>query len=195
MLTRYRPNRPAAAIGGGDFWNGPFWWPQRLLRPPNSLFGPWIWNQWPRIPTCAYWLYGFVPFNSLGGHYALLTASEIRWPQIWNQWPQPLTYPCAYCLYGMISFDNLQTASKQPQRSDMTSDLKSVSPSTYISMRILLMCFGPFLRPFWRPQRPVQHPNGLRVQIYPRFGICGHNYICYHVRLDSLGLCSFIEKD
>ena len=31
VKTRYGPNRPAAAIGEGDFWYGLFWRPQRLL--------------------------------------------------------------------------------------------------------------------------------------------------------------------
>ena len=49
------------------------------------------------------------PPNSLGG---------LILPQIWNQWHQLLTYPCAYCLYGMVPFDSLwghyslQTASE-----------------------------------------------------------------------------------
>ena len=59
------------------------------------------------------------------------------------------------------------TASKQPRRSDLTSDLKSVTSITYISMCILLICFGPILRPLWWPQRPLQPPNGLRAQILP----------------------------
>ena len=35
-------------------------------------------------------------------------------------------------------------ASKQPQRSNLTSDLKSVTSITYLSMYILLIRFGPF---------------------------------------------------
>ena len=50
-------------------------------------------------------------------------------------------------------------ASKQPRRSDLTSDLKSVTSITYISMCILLICFGPILKPFWWPQRPLQPPR------------------------------------
>ena len=60
------------------------------------------------------------------------------------------------------------TASKQPRRSDLTSDLKSVTSITYISMCILLICFGPILRPFWWPQRPLQPPNGLKAQMFPQ---------------------------
>ena len=87
-ITRYGPKRPAAYIGWGDFWFGPFWRPRRLL------------------------------------------------------WPQ-----------------------KQPQRTDLTSDLKSVTPNTYMSVCILLVCFGPILRAFRRPQRPLQPPNGLGAKI------------------------------
>ena len=47
----------------------------------------------------------------------------------------------------------------------MTSDLKSVTSINYISICILLICFGPILRPFWWPQRPLQPPNGLGAQI------------------------------
>ena len=58
------------------------------------------------------------------------------------------------------------TASKQPLRSNMISDLKSVTSITHISMCILLTWFGPLLRPFWWPQRPLQPPNGLGGQIW-----------------------------
>ena len=37
------------------------------------------------------------------------------------------------------------TASKQPRRSNLTSDLKSVTPITYLSMCILLIWYEPFL--------------------------------------------------
>ena len=60
------------------------------------------------------------------------------------------------------------TASKQPQRSILTTDLKSVTLITYISMCILLICFGLILRPFWWPQRPLQPPNSLKAQILPQ---------------------------
>ena len=54
------------------------------------------------------------------------------------------------------------------QRTDMTSDLESVTSITYLSMCILLICFGLILRLFWWPQRPLQPPNSLRVQILPQ---------------------------
>ena len=52
-------------------------------------------------------------------------------------------------------------ASKQPRRSNLTTDLKSVTSITYISMYILLIWYGPF----WQPQRPLWPPNSLGGQI------------------------------
>ena len=48
--------------------------------------------------------------------------------------------------------------SKQPQRTDLTSDLKSVTSITYISICKFLICFGPVL---W-PLRPLQPPKKPR---------------------------------
>ena len=50
------------------------------------------------------------------------------------------------------------TASKQPRLWDLTSDLKSVTSITYISMCILLICFGPILWPL-RPLQPPKQPR------------------------------------
>ena len=59
----------------------------------------------------------------------------------------------------------LLAGSKQTQRSNLTSDLKSsVTPITYLSMPILLIWCGPF----WQPLRPPQPPNSPRVQIWPQ---------------------------
>ena len=67
----------------------------------------------------------------------------------------------------MDPFSSLRatTPSNLPWRSDLTSDLKSVTSIAYIYMCILLICFWPILRPFWWPQRSLQPPNGLRAQI------------------------------
>ena len=56
------------------------------------------------------------------------------------------------------------TASKWPGRSNLTSDLKSVTPITYLSMCILLIWYGPL----WQPLRPPQPPNSLGGQIWPQ---------------------------
>ena len=46
--------------------------------------------------------------------------------------------------YGPFSAaSEATTASKQPQRSNLTSDLKSVTPITYLSMCILFIWYGP----------------------------------------------------
>ena len=56
------------------------------------------------------------------------------------------------------------TASKLPQKSDLTSDMKSVTSITYISMCILIVWKGPF----WQPQRPLRPPNSLRGHVWPQ---------------------------
>ena len=119
---------------------------------------------------CAHCLYGWGPFrlpqrliqppNSLRGQI---------WPQIWNQWPPLPIYPCAYayCLYDLglfLTASHATTASKQPQRSNMTSDWRSVIWITDISKCILLICFWSIL---W-PLRSLQPPNSLRGQIWPQ---------------------------
>ena len=48
--------------------------------------------------------------------------------------------------YGpFLAASETTTASKQPGRSNLTSDLKSVTPITYLSMCILFIWYGPFL--------------------------------------------------
>ena len=55
-------------------------------------------------------------------------------------------------VWALMAASEATTASKQPRRSNLTSDLKSVTPITYLSMCILLIWYGPF----WQPLRP-QH--------------------------------------
>ena len=50
----------------------------------------------------------------------------------------------AYMVWTLLTASEATTASKQPQRSDLTSDLKSVTSITYISMCILFIWYGPF---------------------------------------------------
>ena len=52
----------------------------------------------------------------------------------------------------ILAASEATTASKQPQISIMTSDLKSVTPITYLSMCILLIWYGHF----WQPLRSLQ---------------------------------------
>ena len=47
--------------------------------------------------------------------------------------------------WALLAASEAITASKQPQRSNLNSYLKSVTPITYLSMCILLIWYGPFL--------------------------------------------------
>ena len=131
-ITRYGPNRPAAAIGEGDFWYGLFWQPQRLLWPQNSLRGqiwPQIWNQWPQLPTypCAYCLYGMDPFDSLGGHYGLQTASEVRSDlrfEISDLNYLHIHVHIAYMVWTLLTASEATTASKQPRSTKLRKQQK-----------------------------------------------------------------------
>ena len=66
----------------------------------------------------------------------------------------------AYMVWALLAASEATTASKQPQRSNLTSDLKSVTPITYLSMCILFIWYGPS----WQPLRPLQPPNSLGGQ-------------------------------
>ena len=55
-------------------------------------------------------------------------------------------------------------ASKQPQKSNLTSDLKSVCSITCISSCMLFIYNGLF----WQPWRPVHPPNRLRGSAPPK---------------------------
>ena len=68
-------------------------------------------------------------------------------------------------------------ASKNPQRSKPTSDLKSVTPITYLSMCILLMWY----EPFWQPPRHYSLQAASKV----KSDLSDLNYICCHVYLAS----------
>ena len=46
------------------------------------------------------------------------------------QWP----YSASVLQIALLAASEVTTASKQPQRSNLTSDLKSVTPITYLSM-------------------------------------------------------------
>ena len=118
---------------------------------------------------CAYCLYGTDPLDSLRGHYGLQTASEARSDlrfEISDPKYLHIHGHIAYMELSLLTASEASMASKQPQRSKLTSDLKSVTPNTYISMCILRL--GPILRAFWRPRRPLQPPNGLKAKILPR---------------------------
>ena len=112
-----------------------------------------------------------VPFDSLRGHYSLQTASEVM-SDLRFEISDPkyllIHVHIVYILWALLAASEATTASKQPRRSYPISYLKSETPNTYISMCILLTCFRPIMRAFWRPQRPLQPPNGLKDKILPR---------------------------
>ena len=114
-------------------WHGPFWQPRRPPQPPNSLRGqiwPQIWNQWPQLPTdpCAYCWYSMGPLGSLWGHYySLQTASEVK-SDLRFEISDPnyilIHVHIAYMVWALLAASEATTASKQPQRSNLTSNLK-----------------------------------------------------------------------
>ena len=69
-----------------------------------------------------------------------------------------------YMVQSLLAASEAPTASKQPQSSNMASDLKSLTPITYLFLCILLIWYGPL----WQPLRPLQPPNSLAGQIRPQ---------------------------
>ena len=71
------------------------------------------------------------PFDSLGGYYGLQTASEVKFDLRFE-----ISDPDYVLIHVLIALaaSEATTASKQPWRSNLTSDLKSVTPITYLSM-------------------------------------------------------------
>ena len=88
------------------------------------------------------------PFGSLQGHYSLQTASEVKFYLIF-QISDPnyllIHEHIAFMVWALLAASEATTASKQPWRSNLTSDLKSVTPITYLSMCILFIWYGPFM--------------------------------------------------
>ena len=75
------------------------------------------------------------------GHYGPQTATDLI---IQISVPIYLPVHIAYMVWALLEASEATTASKQPQRSDKTSDLISVSLITYISTCILIFWYGPF---------------------------------------------------
>ena len=67
-------------------------------------------------------------------------------------------------VWAFLASSVATTASKHPLRSNLTSDFKSMTPITYLSMCILLIWCGPF----WQPLRSLRPQNSLGVQIRPQ---------------------------
>ena len=74
--------------------------------------------------------------------YCLQTASEVK-SDLRFEISDPnylLIYVhIAYMVWALLAASEATTASKQPQSSNLASDLKSVTPFTYLSMCILII--------------------------------------------------------
>ena len=117
------------------------WQPLRPLQPPNSLgaqIRPQIWNQWPQLSAhpWAYCLYGMDHFGSIRGHYSLQTALEVKSDLIF-QISDPnyllIHVHITSMVWALLAASEVTTASKQPQRSCLTSDFKSVTSIIYVA--------------------------------------------------------------
>ena len=90
------------------------------------------------------------PFGSLRGHHSLQTASEVKSDlkfKITDLNNILIHVHIAYMIWNALATSEVTTASKQPQRSCLTSDFKSVTSITYVAMSldaptcpILLIC-------------------------------------------------------
>ena len=82
------------------------------------------------------------PFGSLRGHHSLQTASEVK-SDLRFEISDPnyllVHVHIAYMVWALLAASEATTASKQPQSSNLASDLKSVTPFTYLSMCILII--------------------------------------------------------
>ena len=81
------------------------------------------------------------PFDSLGGHYGLQTASEVRSDlrfEISDLNYLHIHVHIAYMFWthfeGFLVASEATTASKRPWRSDLTSDLEFVAQIAYATM-------------------------------------------------------------
>ena len=87
------------------------------------------------------------PFGSLGGHYGLETALEVKSDprfEISDLDYLHIHVHIAYIVWILLWPLRPLQPPKQPRRSDLTSDWKLVTSITYISMCILLIWYGPF---------------------------------------------------
>ena len=79
------------------------------------------------------------PFDNLGGHYGLQTSSEVRSNLRFEI--SDLNYihihvHIDYMVWTLRTASEATKASKQPQRSDMTSDLEFVAQIAYATMLV-----------------------------------------------------------
>ena len=145
-ITRYGPKRPAAYIGWGDFWFGPFWRPRRLLWPQKQPQRTDLTSDLKSVTSITYismciLLYGMVPFDSLWGHCSLQTASEVR-SDLSFEIRDPkylhihmhIAYMFWACFEALLVASEATTASKRPWRSDLISDLEFVAQIACVTM-------------------------------------------------------------
>ena len=77
------------------------------------------------------------PFDSLGGHHGLQTASEVRSDlrfEISDLDYLHIHVHIAYIVWTLLTALEATTASKWPRRSDLTSDLEFVAQIGYTTM-------------------------------------------------------------
>ena len=80
------------------------------------------------------------PYDSLGGLYGLQTASEVRSDLRFEISDLNYLHIHVHIAYiALFGGSEATTASKQPQRSNPTSDLKSVTSITYVPMAALTL--------------------------------------------------------
>ena len=76
------------------------------------------------------------PFGSLRGHYSLQTTSEVK-SDLRIEISDPnyllIHVHIDYMVWALLAASEATKASKQPQRSNLTSDLKSVTSITYVT--------------------------------------------------------------
>ena len=75
-------------------------------------------------------------FGSLRGYYILHTASEVKLNltfEISDPKNHLVHVHIAYMVWVLLASSEATTASKQPQRPNLTSDLKSVTSITYVT--------------------------------------------------------------
>ena len=76
------------------------------------------------------------PFGSLRGHHSLQVASEVKSDlrfEIRDPIYLRIHVHIAYMVLALMAASEATTASKQPQRSNLTSDFKSVTSITYVT--------------------------------------------------------------
>ena len=74
------------------------------------------------------------PFGSLRGHHSLQIASEVKSDHIFEiSDPNYLLIHVhiAYMVWALLEASEATTTSKQPRRSDLTSDLESMAQTSY----------------------------------------------------------------